>query len=1551
MFAKARVLEHHLGRAKEARELYEAASNLVPSDPVLIKAAEQADWTLRDWEHLAEAYARHANAVGGDAKHRAALVVRRARQIEVHRDDADAAAQLYEDALDIDHRTPGALESLKRLHYDRRRWRELIRVLETEGEMSKDAAGRVAARYRVGQIHAERLGNRKEGIAAFESAAREAPEEPFVLDALARLYERAGAHPALANTLTRLVDIATDARERLGYLHRIGELCRDELHDDDAAIQAYEAALEIDATYVPALRSLAPMYAHREKWDLLVQMHEHEAQATHEPGRRAVAHARAAEILERAGRRIESIGHHEHALALDPGLASSFRALLRLYAQTDEHHKLVELYERALDHVDTPRRVEYLFSIGDLHRGPLDDPEQAESAYKRILKVEPKHLGAVHALQRTAEQASRWRQLVDALELESRIVKDRKEIVALLYRAGCVLHEQLKSRNEAVARFKRVLEIDPVHKQTLASLGRIHHGEGHWADLVDVYARELNICEPASKVALLHKMGEVYSRYLSNPTKAVDCFRKALAIEPRHVPSSHALARIFSDRSEWTDLVQLVEREEKQAKDPKSEATAAFRVGEIYEERLDDPAKAEAAFVRAVRLRPHDDAAAEALARVRTRLSHWKALAEELEARASRTDDLTRRLALLLRAAEVWFDRVTSVDKATACYERVLEAQADHVGALLSIEPLYRKAERWEDLAEMYARQVQVFSDPGAKAAALTERARVLELHALGTPADLVDCYMAVLAFRPADRGVLEGLERVAMGTGDARILVDVYARLADAVSDAELKSAYLTRQAEAMETAGQPQALDVYRKALRQDAGNRGAVRGLARVADLIGHGPATVEASAAMANLAKDPAVAAGHWVRAGVVKLDQLDDRDGAVQAFETALSLWPDHVAAADRLSAVLTHNGTFEVLVERLSRAASEANEPERQHILWVEAARIHQRELANLGAALSALRKLVDLQPNNGAALFELGALLHSDRRFEEAVDLLNGSLETDPDSETAQQAHALLAASHEALGDSARAYRHYEMALELAPDDHELLQRVVNLQMADEAYDRATATATRLVQVARNDGERCRSLVLLARAKQNNDALPDAIGHLAEAVAIEGPSGRARAELARVIEDAEGWQAYVDALRSQLRRLSLEKDEATPLHLEIARIQRERLEDEAAAMKTLSDGLRECGSAPPLRFALAQSLRRANRNSEAIEQFQYLLMEEVDRADAWRALSETYGVVGQERQQKMAMASVAVLGATGSDEQALLRSWSPLTGAVGAEMLRDDVLAELLVAREQQAPAAALIGAMSEGLGRIRTPDLSMYGVSSRDKLSPRSEHPMRSLVDRLALSFGVEEFDLYLHSMVDRPAVVENTPRPSLILPNWMIELPRAGQVFIIAHSLFLLSRGLYPITLFTARELEIMLAAAARHVSPSYGRDVAPRDVLDENLRLLLKGLPRRRRRGFEAAAEVYARARPLDVNTAVQWTRQTARRVALLVADDLHASLTALGRIEDLGLPMGAELARSNPVVGDLMKVWVSKPAMTVRRRLGLLPNASPRTGPPRPPGSR
>ena len=261
-------------------------------------------------------------------------------------------------------------------------------------------------------------------------------------------------------------------------------------------------------------------------------MHRGEAGTAREPHRRASAHARAGEILERLERFDEAIGEHEHALALVPDMLPSFEALVGLLARAQRHRALIELYERQLERFDLERRIESLFAIGDLYRGPLADPEQAEFAYRRILKLRPQHLGAIHALARVAAAAGRWRSLIEALELEAGIATAPHQVADLLHRIGEILDERLERRDEAIARLRSVLALEPAHAATLATLGRIFHAEGRWADLAEIYQRELDAAaDESTQVALLHKLGELHARQLANLDKATEFLRRALDLD------------------------------------------------------------------------------------------------------------------------------------------------------------------------------------------------------------------------------------------------------------------------------------------------------------------------------------------------------------------------------------------------------------------------------------------------------------------------------------------------------------------------------------------------------------------------------------------------------------------------------------------------------------------------------------------------------------------------------------------------------------------------------------------------------------------------------------------------------------------------------------------------------------------------------------------------------------------------------------------------------------------------------------------------------------
>src|SRR5690606_13062982 len=120
----------------------------------LIKALEHTDRRLQDWDALSTDLAALADAVQGDPPLRAAVMVERGRLHEVHADDPDVAAEIYESALAVDVRSaPAVLPVLRRLH-EQQRWLDLVRALRREAERTSDPETRAAALYRIGRVHA-----------------------------------------------------------------------------------------------------------------------------------------------------------------------------------------------------------------------------------------------------------------------------------------------------------------------------------------------------------------------------------------------------------------------------------------------------------------------------------------------------------------------------------------------------------------------------------------------------------------------------------------------------------------------------------------------------------------------------------------------------------------------------------------------------------------------------------------------------------------------------------------------------------------------------------------------------------------------------------------------------------------------------------------------------------------------------------------------------------------------------------------------------------------------------------------------------------------------------------------------------------------------------------------------------------------------------------------------------------------------------------------------------------------------------------------------------
>jgi len=1536
---KGRVLEDVLKQRDAARHAYATALELDRSDAGILKAMEQAETDAGHWDDLSRTFEREANAVARDPAHRAAIIVERARLVEHRRGDVETAIELYETALKLDPTVHGAIEALERLHGARRRWRDLIRVLLRKADLSDDPGVQGMALYEVGRLHGERLGNRDEAVAALEKAVRVLPDEPVVLTELARLYESAERWSELASVLERLVQLQREPSERVGLLDRLGEVAGDRLGDEDAAVHWYEMARELDPGDVPTLQALGKLHARRGDWEALLRMHLAEADATDDPRRRAAAHARMAELLEtRLDRSDEAVEHHERAFALVPGYPPSEKALSRLLAEKGRWRELVDLYERVVEASDDrERRITHLFKIGAILEDAVGEPAQAAHAYRRVLDLDADHLGAIHALQRATERAGRYRELVDALELEAEKTRDQGHVVALVHRSGEVLDEQLGDRDGAIARFRRALRVDPKHVPSLTSLGRIYYRAGRWDDLLEMYQQELDLTSPGPRAAaILQKMGELCDERIGREEEALGYWRRAIELDPDFVPAQRSLARKLRERGEWEELVRVLELELEGLREPAARARANHRIGVVYEERLGQPDQAIAAHEAALRAEGDYRPSIQALARLRGEQRAWSALVEELDRDEKSAPDERAAAAAALRQGEVWSEELNEPRRAIACFERVLTRSPDHRGALLQLERLYRRVGNWEALARVLETEARIFTDDGARIAALRERARLVSTRGVGDESDLRRCAEAILELNPEDRGALEDLEALALASRDRTLLGQVDQRLAAQAAEPAVAAVYLTRLAESLESSGDVGgAMATYRQALEANPSGLAATRGLSRLAERLDDPEALADAARREAEVAGDRGAAARLLVRSATVRADRTGDAEGAVSDLERALELDPDHPQAADRLAALLIPAGKEARLAEVLGRAGASARDPERAAALFGEVARLQADHLGNLPGAISSLNRVLRTAPKHVDVLRRLAAYYVRDGQHTEAAHLLGRVVQLAPEREVLRDVHLELARLHaDNLGQPDKAMLSLQAVLALDPGHPEALERVSRLQEAEGHLGAAAEAASKLVTVAPDDRARAVALGRLAQVELTRGRAPSAVKALVEAVSLEGPTGEAALELKRVAESADDWARYGDAVAAHLERTSAGSELRTACWLELARIRFDRLRRPDEAIATLRTGLDDTGGAPGIRTELAARLQMAGHHREAAAELVTLGQWDPARAEHWRNLAHCFDALGQTYEARLAREPLILLGSAAEGEVDAVQRVPPRTPRAAADALAGHPRA-LPRARHTEA-AVQLLGVLADALPRLYPADLESYGLTTRDKVVPRQQHPIQRLAEHVAAILGGPEFDLYIHRVRSRGIAVEPGTPPALLVPAPVGDLPEAQQVFLLAQPLVLMAHGLHAVEKLTPRELEVFLAAACRTVDPAFGGGLTADDLLEDQGKRIHRSLPRRARRQAEEAVRGYLGMPVLDFQSFVDDLRRAAMRMAAVLSDDLASTVAVVQREDEelVGLSGPALLRRSGPV-NDLVRFWLSEPALEVRRALGYL----------------
>jgi len=1539
LFDQGVTLDRYLGRLDEALKAFEAGLELTPEDLALHDAIASIHRRRGDLRALAQLYDRSSRELSDDPRHRAAMVTTRAELGTKLGEHPDAVASLYAEATRLDVDAAAALAQLGHLRHGLAQWQEYVGTLKQKLHQLASPEERVRLLHRIATLASERLGDDETALQALNRATAESPNHPMVLSVLAAHFENQRQWSELVETLAALVEVTQNPRERLGVHLRIGQLCQEVLDDTDAAIAWYEQARHTDPTYVPALQALAKLYAAEGRWEDLLRLHVDEAatlatdsSGSSQPRRRAAAHARIGEILERRlGRVDEAIEHHLRALALFADYAPAFKALERILPAEGRYRDLVALYEEAIERAPDPDRVTaFLFKIGGLFEDQLAEPDRAMAVYRRLMQRNPHDIGALQAFQRAAASAERWHELVDALQKEALGSDDEEHQAGLMHRAGEVCDDKLGEPDEAIRCFTQALTYEPRYVPSLTALGRIYYRLERWEDLLEMYRRELEVTPYGpGAVSLLVKMGELYEERVGDSEAALGCYREALTIDPSTGPALSIVSRKLEQRQDYETLAQVLELALTAESDPRALTDTLWRLGTLYEERLDDDERALECFRRATQSDGSYHPAYVGIERILSRQGRYRELIAVLADHATTTASESVRRSCVLWSSRLHADHLDDLQTAADLLAPLVDADPPEPLALMRLEALYEALGDDERLSDLFDAQADAFVTGAARAAALKNLAQ-LQL-AQGAPgARSTKTLRLVLKLSPGDAWSITTLTDRALVSGDASLLTDLEAqgRADPTVFDPEIR----LRLGELLEEREPEVALAVFRAALRDDPESLAAARGLARSAERLGRHELWLEGLLSQARSLVRGGGAARALVAAARVMADHLDDATSAVGTLFEALRADPNSAEAVEEL--VLRALDRRE-LADRLAEVAREAS-PERATTLWLVVA----DQLLGTGddvppaesqlAARRALSRAQNLAPDNAEVLLRKARLEVLTQDWKAAAESLERVLELAPDGPAEAEAHLQLAELYSVhLGDQARGQNHADQVMSRRPQDFQVLERVLDIHERSQRWQAAQDIVANLLSEAQTPTDKGRAQLRAAKlmARRGDDA--GALVYFGEGVAQAGPFDVAQLGLDRwVHQQPAGAARYQQALATYIEGAEAARTPSAEAYLTLARLQG-TTSGAAAATITLQRGLAACGDHLGLRLALAEALASQGSVEEATTELREYLATHPGDTEAWRALVRVFDASG-ERLGAHAARQVVALLAPNVPEAAPVQAPIPsLLEAQSHGVLNAESQQLATVESPAQLIAGQIVGLLRETIAKRNPPNLAAHGVTGRDALPPTA--PLKRIANAVGRAMGVADPSVFVSDQVTAP-VLEPTAPVAILLPSSALSLSETRATFVIARLMAPAARRLEAVISVPPRQLELLVAAATRLYVRNFGNGLTSEGFLEELGKEVGRTVSRRARRVLEELASKHANARRMDFDGWRGAVDATAVRAAVMCAGDFRAAVTMLvAEHPELARFSGEALFARAPQIANLATFWVSSTALSLRRR--------------------
>ena len=532
----------------------------------------------------------------------------------------------------------------------------------------------------------------------------------------------------LADALKEWIEkVSMAAAEKVELLLELATLYKEKLRQDNAALMAWQAALQAQPENEALLEKLMGQYETMKRWPDLIALLQKKASLETEKNKKIELHERVARLFqEKFSNVAEAIKGYEQVLHIDPNHTEARAYLKASYEKRRDWEKLVALLCEELDQVqDSEQRQQKSLELARLAAEKLKRSAFSIERWQNVLHLQPDHLEALGELEKLYEREKQWEALIEVCERQEALVSDPSKHLALLQKLGLLYTERVKNVGAAVAVWQKLHIAEPTNQRAIDALKKLYIEQKDWGALQELFAQQnkyeefVRILERQSetedttnKEMLWQNIGALYRDQLQKPDRALRAFEKVLLLNPSHVAAAEALIPLYETAKDNKKRAGVLRIQLDATTDSSLRVQRLKDLASLTEQFLKDKASAYALYIQAFLESDEDrESIRPQIERLAKETQSFSALASAYEQVAvSSTKDLEIK-SLLEVLARVYEQDLKDESQAIFANQRLLELDAEHAEALHALERLYEKTKQSDLLLTVYRRKLELEQD------------------------------------------------------------------------------------------------------------------------------------------------------------------------------------------------------------------------------------------------------------------------------------------------------------------------------------------------------------------------------------------------------------------------------------------------------------------------------------------------------------------------------------------------------------------------------------------------------------------------------------------------------------------------------------------------------------------------------------------------------------------------------------------------------------------------------------------------------------------------